>query len=52
MGRLFSMLLLSLVLLPAAKRAEPVQPVFFSLLFPQLMPGYEAKNAAEEAVFL
>lgn len=41
MGRLFSCFLLSLMLLPAPKMEQRAQPAFFSLLFPQLMPGYE-----------
>ena len=42
MGRLFSVLLLLAVLLcPAGEmRKEHAQPVFFSMLFPQLIPGW------------
>ena len=43
MGRLFSVVLLSAVLLlPARGMHAPAQPVFFSMLFPQLVPGGEA----------
>lgn len=52
MGRLFSCIVLSLMLLPAPKRAESVQPVFFSMLFPQLMPDIERGVTAGEAVML
>ena len=57
MGRLFSALLLTcaLVCLPARARTHAVQPVFFSMLFPQLMLGHagEAVEAtAGEAVYL
>jgi len=52
MGRLFSCFLLSLMLLPAPKRVDDTQPVFFSMLFPQLMPKMHLKNDAREAVFL
>ena len=40
MGRLFSALLLSagLMLVPAGQGRTPAQPVFFSMLFPQLIP--------------
>ena len=40
MGRLFSAALLSaaVMLAPAVRGAVPVQPVFFSMLFPQLIP--------------
>ena len=50
MGRLFSCFLLSLVLLPAAKQPSDAQPVFFSMLFPQLMPQMEIEATAGEAV--
>jgi len=52
MGRLFSCVLLSIMLLPAPRGAEHAQPVFFSLLFPQLMPGMQQESAAGEAVLL
>ena len=43
MGRLFSAVLLAAVLLlPARQLSAPAQPVFFSMLFPQLAPGLEA----------
>ena len=40
MGRLFSVLVLSVVMLFPAHREhrDEVQPVFFSMLFPQLIP--------------
>ena len=39
MGRFFACLMLSLLLLPAPRcHAQGVQPVFFSMLFPQLIP--------------
>ena len=48
MGRLFSAVLLSAVLLlPAQKISAPAQPVFFSMLFPQLMPDGTPGGAAE-----
>ena len=56
MGRLFSALLLALALIYAgiAAEREPAQPVFFSLLFPQLIPQslFDAEAAAWGAVFL
>jgi len=52
MGRLFSCLLLTLMLLPAPRQQECVQPVFFSMLFPQLMPDTNPKTTTGEAVFL
>jgi len=52
MGRLFSCALISLMLVPAPKREADVQPVFFSMLFPQLMPHARQETTAEEAVFL
>ena len=56
MGRLFSVLLLSAALLFAGRclRREQVQPVFFSMLFPQLIPQclLDAEAAMWEAVFL
>ena len=53
MGRLFSAVLLSAVLLlPAQKISAPAQPVFFSLLFPQLVPPGWLEATAGEAVFL
>ena len=39
MGRFFACLMLSLLLLPAPRsHVQGVQPVFFSMLFPQLIP--------------
>ena len=52
MGRLFSCFLLSLMLLPAPKMEHHAQSVFFSLLFPQLMPEGQKEVTAGEAVFL
>ena len=52
MGRLFSCVLLSLMLLPAEKQPDCVQPVFFSMLFPQLMPGLQVEETVGEAVLL
>ena len=52
MGRLFSWVLLSLTLLSVPKGMECTQPVFFSMLFPQLMPKMQQEMTAQEAVFL
>lgn len=58
MNRLFSAFLLTAVLLclPARELEHTAQPVFFSMLFPQLMPGNPDETAMEatagEAVFL
>ena len=52
MGRLFSCMLLSLMLLPAAKQPSAAQPVFFSMIFPQLMPQMEIEATAGEAVLM
>ena len=53
MGRLFSVVLLSAVLLlPAQKISAPAQPVFFSMLFPQLVPQQWLEATEGEAVFL
>jgi len=41
-----------LMLLPAPRQIERVQPVFFSMLFPQLVPDMRSEATAEEAVFL
>ena len=52
MGRLFSMLLLLAVLLcPAGQvRGASAKPVFFSMLFPQLIPeGLLAEQPKTEA---
>jgi len=48
MGRLFSCFLLSLMLLPAPIREDDAQPVFFSMLFPQLMPKMHGEKTIEE----
>lgn len=53
MGRLFSAVLLSAVLLLAVQRMTvPAQPVFFSMLFPQLVPQPWLEATSGEAVFL
>ena len=52
MGRLFSCILLSMMLLPAIKKTDDAQTVFFSLLFPQLMPHVQQETTEREAVFL
>ena len=50
MGRLFSLLILLAVLLcPAADTALSItQPVFFSMLFPQLIPQWMLDEDAQE----
>ena len=50
MGRFFSMLLLSAVMLCPTQRELrcDVQPVFFSMLFPQLIPDWMLKKTAGE----
>ena len=52
MSRLFSCILLSLMLLPAPKMEQRAQPAFFSLLFPQLMPEGQTEITEGEAVLL
>lgn len=53
MGRLFFAVLLSaMLLLPAREMHVPAQPVFFSMLFPQLVPPGWLEATAGEAVFL
>ena len=52
MGRLISCVMLSLMLLPAARQPETAQPVFFSMLFPQLMPRVQTDAMVGEAVQL
>ena len=54
MGRLFSVfLLLAVLLCPAVgKQDVPVQPVFFSMLFPQLIPECLLDRQALQEVFL
>ena len=52
MGRLFSCIFLSMLLLPGIKGMDDAQPVFFSMLFPQLMPHVQQKTTESEAVFL
>ena len=54
MGRFFSMLFLSAVMLCPmmnAYRAE-TKPMFFSMLFPQLIPDWMMKEAAGKEVML
>lgn len=49
MGRLFAALLLCALLLTAAALPQkPAQPVFFSLLFEQLLPDWLLGGAAED----
>ena len=57
MDRLFCMLLLCLMLTPAmktdpAQSETEAQPVFFSMLFPQLIPRDLLEAEAGEAVAL
>lgn len=54
MGRLFSVLFLSAVMLLPVQRTQRAyeQPVFFSMLFPQLVPQQWLEATAGEAVFL
>ena len=54
MGRFFSMLLLSAVILCPAQRAQcsDVQPVFFSMLFPQLIPAWMLGKQSDEGAVL
>ncbi|MBQ7886846.1 MAG: hypothetical protein IJ313_08155 [Clostridia bacterium] len=52
MGRLFSVFLLSAVMLcPAGSAREAcAQPVFFSMLFPQLIPEWMLEEETEVVV--
>lgn len=54
MGRLFSMfLLLAVMRCPAAVQGDTaVQPVFFSMLFPQLIPQWMLEQGEREAAWL
>ncbi|MGN0777457.1 MAG: hypothetical protein ACI4MM_12400 [Candidatus Ventricola sp.] len=58
MGRLFGAVLVFAVLasaalrLPVRERNLPAQPVFFSMLFPQLVPLQGLEATAGEAVLL
>ena len=52
MGRLFSVLLLCALLLPAPALRPDAQPVFFSLLFPQLIPELLLEDGIEREVEL
>ena len=49
MGRLFSVFFLLAVLLCPADgiRGDAVQPVFFSMLFPHLIPGWMLEETNE-----
>ena len=48
MGRFFSVLLLLAVLLCPAAGSRCAQPVFFSMLFPQLIPQWMMEESAKE----
>ena len=50
MGRFFVCMILSLMLLPAAGQPQAAQPVFFSLLFPQLVPGMQMERTVEPSI--
>ena len=54
MGRLFSALfLLAVLLCPAGEmRKECTQPVFFSMLFPQLIPEWMLAERNQEGIAL
>lgn len=54
MGRLFSVLfLLAVLLCPAGEmRKEYTQPVFFSMLFPQLIPEWMMDERDQEGIAL
>ena len=54
LGRLFSMLfLLAVLLCPAGEmRKEYTQPVFFSMIFPQLIPEWMLDKRDQEGVAL
>ena len=54
MGRLFSVLVLSAVMLCPAQREhrDEVQPVFFSMLFPQLIPAWMLGKQSDEGAVL
>jgi len=52
MGRLFSALFLCMLLLPAPASRTGAQPVFFSLLFPQLIPECLLEDGMEWEVEL
>lgn len=52
MGRLISCVMLSLMLLPAARQPETAQPVFFSMLFPQLVPEMWTEPGEAEGMLL
>ncbi len=52
MGRLFSCVMLSLMLLPAARQPLAAQPVFFSILFPQLVPQTWTEAGEAEGILL
>jgi len=54
MGRFFSLfLLLAILLCPAGGMRRPcAQQVFFSMLFPQLIPQWMLDEGAQEGVLL
>jgi len=54
MGHLFSALLFAAILMitPAHRAASAAQPVFFSMLFPQLIPQEWLLPQEKEAAFL
>lgn len=53
LGRFLSVLALwGVLLLPAYEPCAPVQPVFFSILFPQLVPPAWLVPFEQEGVFL
>ena len=54
MGRFFSVLLILLALMGIGKQTceSAAQPVFFSMLFPQLVPPSWLEATPGEAVFL
>ena len=54
LGRLFSVLfLLAVLLCPAGEmRKEYTQPVFFSMLFPQLIPEWMLDERGREGIVL
>ena len=53
MGRLFAaVLLFCIMLMIACRTPEPAQPVFFSLLFPQLVPPNWLEETRLEGTWL
>lgn len=48
MGRFFAAAALTLMLVPASNvHVQPGEPAFFSLLFPQLIPGFMWEEPAQ-----